>query len=181
VRNLAALFPGAGGWVGPSLIRDDITMVEHFFRASIGQDLRFKFDTQTVGTGAGGTVSLQHPEPPAGFFHLPVNWSTMYDGAAAITVRAQLIATASPPDTWGTWVTGTQDLQAVAGRASKFVKMSALPYMRATQLQATFVATAAAANVQSNLFVIELPAELCTIELWASYANFSSVIHTQAL
>lgn len=164
-RSPQMVFPGTGGFTGPAQLLDIVVFTEEMNRLSVMQNVRFGFDIQNSATG-GVTTSLNHPEPGAGFFHVPLLWLVAYDGVANIAIDAAFVATASALDPWGRYSSTTQlfsNVRAVAGRPAN---VPVIPYMRGHNLRATFNNPAAASSVSSNLWFLECPAECCTLEMW---------------
>lgn len=137
-------------------------------RPSIVHDIRFQlsiFDSIPTGGVAG---RIDHPEPPAGYFHLPVAWTVAYSGATAITdANGQLTPTSSALDPWGRYSAGSaMILGSCQPYASLAFNMPCIPYMRGYQLSFVYSTPAAATTATSRLLYLEIPAELVSLDMW---------------
>lgn len=164
-RNLAMCFPGTGSWQGPDVVGGTVAFTEPLFRPSVCQNLIFRSDQQSAATG-GANTSLTHPEPATGLIHVPIQWIVGYDGATNVLALAQLVRTGTAFETWGGWSTATITIGSYRVVINEQILASAFPYMRGHQLRVNFPSPAAATNVTSNLFFVEMPIELATIDTW---------------
>lgn len=166
-RGFERLFPGARAFSGPQQFDETIRLVADILKPSlVVSGVRLVEDQQT-GAGAGADLVLTaHPEPAAGFIHLPVLLAVALSGAVR-QVDVQILVGTGTLDPWGRTAGGTRIFGSVQVGNDRVVSMPLLPVTRTTQLQTIFRSAGLGQNATATYFAVEVPGELVSLELLA--------------
>ncbi len=168
--NWERLFPRVQS--PPAYVSDTVVgvhdVMRNFFMA--GGRLRAYQNTDAL---VAGVNNLLLPEPPAGVIQFPMVLACVNPDAASRDMIVLVTPTASTPDPWGPWFTGsgliTQHMTNIT--AGRTAQLRAVPMVRGSQLTVRMQTMTGGNNAVVNYLCAEVPGELCTLSDWTAYAG----------